>query len=160
MCVHCVPAQYLLRPDDVTDPLKQDSQMAVSHHLGQWKLYHGPVLEVQMLETTVPSLQPHTTFFNKNNKKVRYFSIRQVDTSELEVYIVSSKTTVKQTRRKYFTCLRSKNRVRGGDWVMNKSVWDTEKRLSFPRPGPEKPCAKTVLWCPAYQGFFLQKAEL
>lgn len=65
MCVHRVPAQCLLGPEDVTDPLKQNLRMVVTHHWGQWKLYHGPPLEVQMLETTVPSLQPHTTFFKK-----------------------------------------------------------------------------------------------
>lgn len=108
-----------------------------------------------MLETNVPSLQPHTTFFNKNNKKVRYFRVRQVDTSELVVYIVSSTSTVKQTGRKYFTCLGSKNKVRGGDWIVNR----TEKRLQCPRPGPERPCAKTVLRCAAHPAFFLQKAE-
>lgn len=75
-----------------------------------------------MLETTVPSLQPHTTFFNKNSKKVRYFTVRQVGTSEFVVYIVSSKSTAKQRGRKYFTCLRFKNGVRGGHWVVNREM--------------------------------------
>lgn len=75
-----------------------------------------------------------------------------MDTSKLVVYIVSSKSTVKQTGRKYFTCLRSKNRVRGGDWVVNR----TEKQLRCPGQNLKD----VVLRLCFGVKLFLQKAEL